>query len=288
MQRESRSGRHTRFLKNPQRERPTPEYKFLGPSGAGIWGPVTIDPKRQAVYVSTGNAFSAPDLGRSNAVMAMDINTGKGAVGYARRCMATCGTRAARKGHRPQDTRHGAPIVVRARRRRSEGGRHAAGPTTITVRMRRRIPIGISPPGRSWSTSRMATVARAGRPEVGRRCGRSIRTTKARWSGTRISAEGRFSSVAQRTKSRRYFAMRGTYGGLVAIRLKDGLERWFADIPPQESMAQPSRYQCRRERDSRGCLHRWARRDASRVLCASMAGRSGNTTPRRTSKPSTA
>ena len=51
--------------------------KFLGPSGAGIWGPITIDPKRQAVYVSTGNAFSAPDLGRANAVMAMDINTGK-------------------------------------------------------------------------------------------------------------------------------------------------------------------------------------------------------------------
>ena len=34
-----------------------------------------------------------------------------------------------------------------------------------------------------------------------------------------------------------YFAMRGTYGGLVAVRLRDGLERWFADIPPQESMA---------------------------------------------------
>ena len=27
--------------------------------------------------MSTGNAFSAPDLGRANAVMAMDINTGK-------------------------------------------------------------------------------------------------------------------------------------------------------------------------------------------------------------------
>ena len=35
-----------------------------------------------------------------------------------------------------------------------------------------------------------------------------------------------------------YFAMRGAYGGLVAVRLKDGLEQWFADIPPQESMAQ--------------------------------------------------
>ena len=35
-----------------------------------------------------------------------------------------------------------------------------------------------------------------------------------------------------------YFALRGTYGGVAAIRLKDGLERWFADIPPQESMSQ--------------------------------------------------
>ena len=59
------------------REKSDAGIKFLGPSGAGIWGPVTIDPKRQAVYVPTGNAFSAPDLGRANAVMAMDINTGK-------------------------------------------------------------------------------------------------------------------------------------------------------------------------------------------------------------------
>src|SRR5688500_19257416 len=32
--------------------------------------------------------------------------------------------------------------------------------------------------------------------------------------------------------------MRGPYGGLVAIRLRDGLERWYADLPPHESMAQ--------------------------------------------------
>ena len=34
--------------------------EFLGPSGASVWDPVTLDPKRRAVYVSTGNAFSAP------------------------------------------------------------------------------------------------------------------------------------------------------------------------------------------------------------------------------------
>jgi polyvinyl alcohol dehydrogenase (cytochrome) len=49
----------------------------MGPSGAGVWGPVTIDPKRRAIYVSTGNAFSEPDVGRSDAVMAMDMDTGK-------------------------------------------------------------------------------------------------------------------------------------------------------------------------------------------------------------------
>jgi polyvinyl alcohol dehydrogenase (cytochrome) len=31
-----------------------------------------------------------------------------------------------------------------------------------------------------------------------------------------------------------YFAMRG--GGLAAVRLTDGLERWYTDIPPQELM----------------------------------------------------
>ncbi len=61
----------------PTEQKTAQGIKFLGPSGAGIWGPITIDPKRQAIYVSTGNAFSAPDLGRANAVMAMDINTGK-------------------------------------------------------------------------------------------------------------------------------------------------------------------------------------------------------------------
>jgi polyvinyl alcohol dehydrogenase (cytochrome) len=51
--------------------------RFMGPSGASVWGTVTLDPKRHAVYLGTGNAFSEPDVGRSDAVMAMDMNTGK-------------------------------------------------------------------------------------------------------------------------------------------------------------------------------------------------------------------
>ena len=211
--------------------------KFLGPSGAGIWGPVTIDPKRQAVYVSTGNAFSAPDLGRANAVMAMDINTGK--VLWVTQAMhgdvwhTGCPQGPSSEGHPPRSAhRRPGPPPPRAR-----GTSTRPASRTITVRMKRRIPIGISPPGRSSSTSRVAgrSSSPARSPAAS---GLSIRTTKARWSGTRISAEGRSSSAAPRMRSKAYFAMRGGYGGLVAIRLRDGLERWFADIPPHESMAQ--------------------------------------------------
>lgn len=48
----------------------------IGPAGVGVWGPVTIDPKRNVLYIGTGNTFSSPDIGRSDAVIAMNLDTG--------------------------------------------------------------------------------------------------------------------------------------------------------------------------------------------------------------------
>jgi polyvinyl alcohol dehydrogenase (cytochrome) len=68
----------TYTIDEPATERKTPDGKsFMGPAGAGVWSPVAIDPKRNAIYVTTGNTFSAPDVGRSDAVMAFDLDTGK-------------------------------------------------------------------------------------------------------------------------------------------------------------------------------------------------------------------
>ena len=47
-----------------------------GPSGAGIWSAPTVDPVRRVVYVATGNAYSAPATGSSDAVVALDMTTG--------------------------------------------------------------------------------------------------------------------------------------------------------------------------------------------------------------------
>jgi len=48
-----------------------------GPSGAGVWGAPAIDAKRHAVYAATGNMYTEPQTGSSDAVMAFDMDTGK-------------------------------------------------------------------------------------------------------------------------------------------------------------------------------------------------------------------
>jgi polyvinyl alcohol dehydrogenase (cytochrome) len=48
-----------------------------GPSGAGVWSTPTVDVKRNAIYVSTGDNYSDPSTKNSDAVLALDRKTGK-------------------------------------------------------------------------------------------------------------------------------------------------------------------------------------------------------------------
>ena len=48
-----------------------------GPSGAGVWSSPTLDRKRGLLYVTTGDNFSSPPTAMSDAVLAMDIKTGR-------------------------------------------------------------------------------------------------------------------------------------------------------------------------------------------------------------------
>jgi polyvinyl alcohol dehydrogenase (cytochrome) len=53
------------------------EVQLWGPSGAGIWSSPTIDLKRRAVYVTTGDSYSDPAASTSDAFLAFDMDTGK-------------------------------------------------------------------------------------------------------------------------------------------------------------------------------------------------------------------
>src|SRR6266446_5826809 len=49
----------------------------LGPSGAGVWASPTIDARRGLMYIATGDNYSSPATETSDAVMALDLRTGR-------------------------------------------------------------------------------------------------------------------------------------------------------------------------------------------------------------------
>ncbi len=65
----------------PTEPRPTRKtaagVQLWGPAGAAIWSSPTIDVKRGMIYVGTGNAYSEPAAETTNAVLALDLATGK-------------------------------------------------------------------------------------------------------------------------------------------------------------------------------------------------------------------
>lgn len=50
---------------------------LFGPSGAGVWSSPTIDPLRHVLYVGTGDNYSDPGTATSDAVIALDLRSGK-------------------------------------------------------------------------------------------------------------------------------------------------------------------------------------------------------------------
>lgn len=65
----------------PEEPRPTKQnalgVQLFGPSGAAVWSAPTIDMERHALYVATGNSYSNPPADTSDAVLALDLKTGK-------------------------------------------------------------------------------------------------------------------------------------------------------------------------------------------------------------------
>jgi polyvinyl alcohol dehydrogenase (cytochrome) len=47
------------------------------PAGGGVWNTPTIDPKRHALYVGTGDAYTTPAAKNTDAVMALDLDSGR-------------------------------------------------------------------------------------------------------------------------------------------------------------------------------------------------------------------
>jgi polyvinyl alcohol dehydrogenase (cytochrome) len=64
-------------INGPVQETEKDGHKFHGPSGAAIWVAPTLDPKRNLIYVGTGNAYSPPASDTVDSVIALDLKTGE-------------------------------------------------------------------------------------------------------------------------------------------------------------------------------------------------------------------
>jgi polyvinyl alcohol dehydrogenase (cytochrome) len=51
--------------------------QLYGPAGAAIWSAPTIDAKRGLVYAATGNSYTDVDINTSNAILAIDLESGR-------------------------------------------------------------------------------------------------------------------------------------------------------------------------------------------------------------------
>ena len=64
-------------------EEPKPTRKnsigtqMYGPAGGSVWNTPTIDAKSKALYIGTGNTYTEPAAAGTDAIMAMDLATGK-------------------------------------------------------------------------------------------------------------------------------------------------------------------------------------------------------------------
>ena len=208
---------------------------FLGPAGAGVWGPVTIDTKRHAIYIGTGNAFSEPDTGRSDAIMGLDMDTGKilwvqqdepgdvwhtGCVqgppplGFPPRSAGRApgpgrgGPAGGRGGRPPMPDSYYCPDA-----KNNPDWDFSAGVILANLPNGKSLVIAGQKSGMVWAHDPDQKGALVWKSDISR--GQIV-----------------FGGAADEENA--YFAMRG--GTVAAVRLSDGMERWAVSFNPPEAM----------------------------------------------------
>jgi polyvinyl alcohol dehydrogenase (cytochrome) len=195
-----------------------------GPSGAGIWSTPTVDAKRGVLYVTTGDNYSHPATKTSDAVVALEMKTGK--IMWSRQTLpgdvfnSTCVDKTA--ANCPQDS----------------GPDYDFGSSALLVRTPEGKEMLLA--GQKSGMVFALDPADQGKILWQKRVGKGGVNGGVQWGmasdGQKVyAATGDSSKVAggSRTASvlgnANYDPSAG--GGLTALRLADGLQAWFA--PPQ-------------------------------------------------------
>lgn len=183
--------------------------QHFAPAGAGVWSSPTIDPKRHALYATTGDAYTEPAAKTTDAIMAMDLDTGKVlwvAQGTENDTWLAGCTAHNPKGNCPENL----------------GPDHdfSASPILKDLPNGKRVLVAAQKSGNVWGydpDNKGAVLWKTALVENTAEFGGKII-----WGG---AADDRAA----------YFGL-GT-GGIAAVALKDGERRWFTPLAPAPAMA---------------------------------------------------
>jgi polyvinyl alcohol dehydrogenase (cytochrome) len=193
-----------------------------GPSGAGIWSAPTLDLKRRRLYVTTGNNYSMPASPTSDAVVALDVDTGRIVWSkqmlpedvYNSGCSTTPRGPSCPEGNGP-DYDFGSPAILVA----TSGGRE--------------LLLAGQKSGIVWALD----PARDGELMWEARVGQGGVNGGVQW-GMAADGEHVFAavsdSVSTRTATERTLDPTAG-GGLTALRIADGSKAWYAAPTPCEA-----------------------------------------------------
>jgi len=215
---------------------------YMGPSGADVWVSPIIDPARRALYFGTGNAFSEPAT-TADSLMAMNMDTGKilwyvvglendiwhggcmqtvpgghGVAGPPTPRPATAG------GASPSNAAGGGKEVYPADNCVEKTGPdwdYSASPNLVKLSDGRTLIIAPQKQG----------VVRAHDPD---RKGKVIWEQDVARMITGGGGETVFGGAVDHENA--YFGLHS--GGLVALDLKTGVEKWWVPLTAPEAMAQ--------------------------------------------------
>lgn len=175
--------------------------QLYAPAGAAVWNTPAIDPAAGALYFGTGNAYTEPAAETSDSVIALDLSTG--AVRWTHQVYANdaflvgCGavnSENCPKKLGPDRDIPASPILVT----------HADGTRSLIVAARPNEVLAFDPDNGGKLRWRVQ-VPRNGN-------GRGLI-----WGGTTDGENA-------------YFGL--SSGGMVAVSLRDGTERWYSPIAP--------------------------------------------------------
>lgn len=185
--------------------------QLYGPSGGSVWNTPTVDPKRGAVYFGTGEATNEPAPKTTDAVLAVDIKTGKllwSYQGYAGDAYIIGCSGTNKTENCPQNVGPDADIGSNTVLKTVEGGKRM-----LVAAMKDGTVFALDPDQKGkvlWKTN---VAVNPQMPMSGVSFGASADDKNA------------------------YFGLSG--GGVVAVQLQTGEKLWFNAMPPPPGRGRP-------------------------------------------------